>query len=368
MKITDVTATVLASRYDRPIRFAHMELTERRIILVRVYTDEGVVGLADVDGPPAGDMACVPLVQDTFRPLLVGKDPLDIGARNADMFGLLDRLGRYRSLESYVLGAIDTALWDILGKVAGQPVHRLLGTRRTGIDLYASLGHLAPGDIAEEVGQAFEAGFAGVKIRVGFPDVQDDAIVAEARRALPTRARCKLMADVNSGWNRAHAVQNARRLERYELHWLEEPLPPFDLTGYAHLAASIDTPIAMGEHEIFNRYDTRDILLAGAADIVQPDLRQGISEVVRIAHLSSAWDLPCIPHFFGPAIRFAAMLQVLAAIDNYRMCEYPVAFDPIRFELTDPPLVAQAGKVDVPSGPGLGVVLNEKTVERYRVR
>src|SRR5690606_35896575 len=85
MKITDVTATVLASRYDRPIRFAHMELTERRIILVRVYTDEGVVGLADVDGPPAGDMACVPLVHDTFRPLLVGKDPLDIGARNADM-------------------------------------------------------------------------------------------------------------------------------------------------------------------------------------------------------------------------------------------------------------------------------------------
>ncbi len=368
MKITDVTATVLASRYDRPIRFAHMELTERRIILVRVYTDEGVVGLADVDGPPAGDMACVPLVHDTFRPLLVGKDPLDIGARNADMFRVLDTLGRYRSLESYVLGAIDTALWDILGKVAGQPVHRLLGTRRTGIDLYASLGHLGPGDIAEEVGKAFEAGFAGVKIRVGFPEAQDDAIVAEARRALPARARCKLMADVNSGWNRAHAVQNARRLERYELHWLEEPLPPFDLTGYAQLAASVDTPIAMGEHEIFNRYDTRDILLAGAADIVQPDLRQGISEVVRIAHLASAWDVPCIPHFFGPAIRFAAMLQVLAAIDNYRMCEYPVAFDPIRFELTDPPLVAQGGKIDVPSGPGLGVVLNEKTVERYRVR
>lgn len=368
MKITDVTATVLASRYDRPIRFAHMELTERRIILVRVYTDEGVVGLADVDGPPAGDMACVPLVQETFRPLLLGKDPLDIGARNADMFHVLDKLGRYRSLESYVLGAIDTALWDILGKVAGQPVHRLLGTRRTQIDLYASLGQLAPEEVGGEVGRFAAEGFAGVKIRVGFRDAQDDAIVAEARRALPAGARCKLMADVNSGWNRAHAVQNARRLERHELHWLEEPLPPFDLTGYAHLAASIDTPIAMGEHEIFNRYDTRDILLAAAADIVQPDLRQGISEVLRIAHVASAWDVPCIPHFFGPAIRFAAMLQVLAAIDNYQLCEYPVAFDPIRFELTDPPLVAKDGKVAVPSGPGLGVVLDEKTVERYRVR
>jgi L-alanine-DL-glutamate epimerase-like enolase superfamily enzyme len=124
----------------------------------------------------------------------------------------------------------------------------------------------------------------------------------------------------------------------------------------------------MGEHEIFNRYDARDILLAGAADILQPDLRQGISEVIRIAHLASAWDIPCIPHFFGPAIRFAAMTQVLAAIDNYQICEYPVAYDPIRFELTDPPLAAVNGKIELPSGPGLGVTLREETVRRFEVR
>jgi D-galactarolactone cycloisomerase len=368
MKITDVTATVLASRYDRPIHFAHMELTERRIILVRVYTDEGVIGLGDVDGPPAGDMACVPLIENTFRPLLVGKDPCAVGARNAEMFYLLDKLGRYRSLESYVLGAIDTALWDIVGKVAGQPIHRLLGTRREEIALYASLGQLEAGKIAEEVGRRAAEGFAGVKIRIGFRPTEDDAIVAEARTALSTTARTKLMADANSGWNRAHAVQNGRRLERHELHWLEEPLPPYDLPGYAELAAQLATPIAMGEHEIFNRYDARDILLAGAADILQPDLRQGISEVVRIAHLASAWDIPCIPHFFGPAVRFAAMTHVLAAIDNYQLCEYPVAFDPIRFELTDPPLAAVDGVVSVPSGPGLGVTLNEATVRKYEVR
>ncbi len=367
MKITDVTATVLASRYDRPIHFAHMELTERRIILVRVYTDQGVVGLADVDGPPAGDMACVQLIRDTFKPLLVGKDPLDIGARNKDMFYVLDKLGRYRSLESYVLGAIDTALWDIFGKVTNQPIHRLLGSRRSEINLYASLGQLPLGKIAEEVGKRAEEGFSGVKIRIGFQPEQDDAIVSEARGVLKPTDRTKLMADANSGWNRAHAVQYGKRLEKHELHWLEEPLPPYDLTGYAHLAANLDTPVAMGEHEIFNRYDARDILLAGAADILQPDLRQGISEVVKIAHLASAWDIPCIPHFFGPAIRFAAQVQVLASIDNYQLCEYPVAFDPIRFELTDPPLMAEKGKITVPEGPGLGVTLNEATVKRYAV-
>lgn len=368
MKITDIKATVLASRYDRPIHFAHMELTERRIILVRVYTDQGVVGLGDVDGPPAGDMACVQLIENTFRPLLLGRNPLEIGARSADMFYVLNKLGRYRSLESYVLGAIDTALWDITGKVAGLPVHRLLGTRHTTIDLYASLERVATDRLADEVGRRAAEGFAGVKIRIGFEPREDDAIVSEARTALPIDATTRLMADANSGWNRAHAVQNGKRLERHVLHWLEEPLPPYDLTGYAQLASQLATPIAMGEHEIFNRYDARDILLAGAADILQPDLRQGISEVVRIAHLASAWDIPCIPHFFGPAIRFAAMTQVLASIDNYQLCEYPVAYDPVRFELTDPPLAAVNGKVEVPSGPGLGVALREDTVKRFEIR
>jgi D-galactarolactone cycloisomerase len=365
MKITDIVATVLASRYDRPIRFAHMELTERRIIVVRVYTDEGLIGLGDIDGPPAGDMACVNLVNDTFKPLLIGKDPLAVGARFAEMFELLDRLGRYKSLESYVLGAIDTALWDILGKAANQPIRRLLGERRDHVTCYASLGRIAADQIGDEVAKHAEQGFAGTKIRIGFRHEEDEAIVAAARKALPLDGPTKLMADVNSGWSRSFAVQQAKRLEPYGLFWLEEPLPPFDTQGYAHLAENLATPIAMGEHEIFNRYDARDIIAARAADILQPDLRQGISECVHIAHLASAWQIPCIPHFFGPAIRFAAMVQFLGAIDNYLLCEYPIAFDPIRFELTDPPLIAERGVVRIPDGPGLGITLNEATMRKY---
>src|ERR1700691_3148942 len=101
MKITNVTATLLASRYDTPIKFAHMELTERFICLVRVYTDEGIVGFGDIDASPAGDNAVVGLVENTFKPLLVGTNPLDIAARNRDMFAVLNTLGRFRSLESY---------------------------------------------------------------------------------------------------------------------------------------------------------------------------------------------------------------------------------------------------------------------------
>jgi L-alanine-DL-glutamate epimerase-like enolase superfamily enzyme len=367
MKITDIKATVLASRYDRPIHFAHMELTERRIIVVQVFTDEGLVGLGDIDGPPAGDMACLEILERTFRPRLIGKNPLDVGARWHDMFQVLNTLGRYRSLESYVLGALDTALWDILGKATGQPIRRLLGSQRDEVSCYASLGQVAEKAIGEEVAKHAEQGFAGVKIRIGFADADDNAIVAAARTALPVNAKTKLMADVNSGWSRSFAVQHAKALDAYQLFWLEEPLPPFDQAGYAHLAEALETPIAVGEHEIFNRWDARDFIAAKAADIVQPDLRQGISECLRIANLASAWQIPCIPHFFGPAIRFAAMVQLLGAIDNYLLCEYPIAFDPIRFELTDPPLIAENGKVRIPDGPGLGVTLKEATLSKFAV-
>jgi D-galactarolactone cycloisomerase len=283
------------------------------------------------------------------------------------MFQVLNTLGRYRSLESYVLGALDTALWDILGKAAGQPIRRLLGSQRDEVSCYASLGQVAEKAIGEEVAKHAEQGFAGVKIRIGFADADDNAIVAAARTALPVNAKTKLMADVNSGWSRSFAVQRAKAFDAYRLFWLEEPLPPFDLAGYAHLAEALETPIAVGEHEIFNRWDARDFIAAKAADIVQPDLRQGISECLRIANLASAWQIPCIPHFFGPAIRFAAMVQLLGAIDNYLLCEYPIAFDPIRFELTDPPLIAENGKVRIPDGPGLGVTLKEATLSKFAV-
>src|ERR1700734_1881305 len=102
MKITNAPPPSPASRYDTPIKFAHMELTERFICLVRVYTDEGIVGFGDIDGSPAGNNAVVGLVENTFKPLLIGTDPLDIAARNRDMFAVLNTLGRFRSLESYV--------------------------------------------------------------------------------------------------------------------------------------------------------------------------------------------------------------------------------------------------------------------------
>jgi D-galactarolactone cycloisomerase len=367
MKIVDIETIPLASRYDKPIRFAHMDLTEHRSIVVRIRTDEGIVGISDLDGPPAGDMALIDILHKTFKPMLIGKDPRAIGARDKEMFALLNTMGRYRSLESYVRGAIDIALWDILGKTCGQPIHVLLGSRRSSLPAYASMARLEPNEVAETVGRYGAEGFAGIKLRVGFDERKDTAVLDEARRAVPAGRAMRLMVDVNSAWRRAWALPNAQRLEKYELAWIEEPLPPYDIPGSAHLAANLVTPLALGEHEIFTLHDARDYILAGAADIIQPDLRQGISEVLRIANFAAAWDIPCIPHFFGPGLRFAATIQLLAAISNAELCEYPTTNNPLRFELMDQPLAAEKGVVSLPTGPGLGVSLNEKTLARYRI-
>lgn len=366
MKIVDLRTTVLESRYDRAIAFAHMDLSRRQIVLLEILTDEGLVGLGDIDGPPAGDMAALTIVESTFKPLLVGENPLRIGALHDRMFEVLHRLGRYQSLESYVLGAVDVALWDILGKATGRPIADLLGRRRSEVGAYASLGRLPEDEVRDEVARYSDAGFAGVKIRIGFPGESGEGLVARARSELGEGSACRLMADVNSGWSRAEAFRNARALECYNLTWIEEPLMPWDLAGSAELANALDTPVALGEHEIFNRFDAERILQIRAADIVQPDLRQGLSECHRIAVLAGARNIPCVPHFFGPAIRFSAMLQLLGSIENYMLCEYPVAFDPIRFELTDPPMLAENGKVSIPEGPGLGITLVPATIARYR--
>lgn len=367
MKIVDIQTIPLASKYDRPIRFAHMDLTEHRSILLLVYTDEGLVGISDLDGPPAGDMAVIEIVRNTFRPLLLGKNPLQIGARDREMFGLLNTMGRYKSLESYVRGAIDIALWDILGKATGEPIHVLLGAHRSAIAAYASTARMEPEEVGDAVGRYAEDGFAGIKLRIGFDPVKDAAVLREARRSLPAGHRTQIMVDVNSAWSGPSALGKAARLEQYELAWIEEPLSPHDIPGSAHLARNLVTPIALGEHEIFCIQDARDYIMAGAADIVQPDLRQGISEVMRIANFAHAFGIPCIPHFFGPGLRLAATLQVLGAIPNAELCEYPTTNNPLRFDLLDDPLMAKKGIVDIPTRPGLGVELNEATIRRYRI-
>lgn len=363
MKIVDVKAFLMKAPVEGDITFAHMKIPERSAIVMRIETDEGIVGYGDMDAEPSGDSSMMRYIRDRVIPLLIGEDPTDMGRIRQKLFAVPNQLGRYQSLEMWVIGTVDLCLWDIVGKMAGLPVHRLLGSCRTTLDVYASLSYEPPERVPQRLDQIQEAGFRAAKVRIGVEPERDREVVKAARLAVGERFR--LMADANSSWQRRDCVRRARQLEEFDLYWLEEPLEPFDLPGYQDLTRGTDIPIALGEHEIFTRYDVRELIANGIGNIFQPDVRLGISETVAIAHIASAWEIPVVPHFYGPGLRFAAQLHVAAAIPNGGLVEYSVVMDPLRKDLIDPPLLMTDGTLDVPEAPGLGVTVDESLFDRY---
>ena len=362
MKITDIQTTILTYQFPQPMRFALMTMPKRSVILVRILTDEGIVGIGEAEGAVTGDPLVAKIIETRFKPMLVGQDPLFIAKHWRDMFDFIGaKMGR-KGLEVYAISGLDIALWDILGKVAGQPIYKLLGAYRDAVPAYGSLSYHEPAQLPRVLPPLLAKGFRAFKLRIGVDLAQDEDVLRVARETVGPDV--DLMVDVNSGWPKHDATKRARKLEKYVPYWYEEPLQVYDLDGYADIAAAIDTPIALGEHH-HTRYDFKDILLRKAGDIVQPDIRTGgISEAKKIADLASAFDVPCIPHVYGSAIKYAASMHVICSSHNSLFLELDVNDNPLRTELASWKPEMVGGKVRAPDGPGLGIELDEKVVAK----
>ncbi|MBW1699578.1 MAG: mandelate racemase/muconate lactonizing enzyme family protein [Deltaproteobacteria bacterium] len=388
MKITDVNAIWL--RYPIPEDRQHVSdfgrLTTFDMTLVEVVTDGGITGYGEAKtqvGSSSDNHAVVAMIQHEFRPLLVGKDPRRITALWEDMYNgvrahyALSRgrgfpvLGR-RGLTISAISGIDMALWDILGKSLEAPVYQLLGGKcRDELPAYASGGWAdADGIGAQLQGYIAQGGFKAVKMRVGSMDGDVDtsaARVKAAREALgPDIA---IMVDAHGTFSVREAQRFARKVKECDLAWFEEPVNADDKAGCAEVRASTDIPIACGESE-FTRFAFRDLITMRAADILQPDLAimGGITEAVRVAALAGAHQLIVAPHLWGSALLFAAGLQLAAAIPNCTILEYSLGFNPMLRQLADTPPEVSGGRIVIPDRPGLGVTINDRFVERYRIR
>lgn len=364
MRITDVRVDILGYRYSQPIVFAHLKMDVRKIVLVRIYTDEGVIGIGDTDAEPTGDSVVKNIILRRFRPLLIGEDPLNIGYLWDKLSGVQRATSR-SGLESYALGAVDVALWDIAGKAANKPVAVLLGRRRSEIPAYASWSYLSQEDLADKLEQTGASGYRGAKIRIGVNPEKDRALVALAREVLGDQS--DLMVDVNGGWSKVEAVRNVRRLEEFRLKWIEEPVDPRDTDAYRDLRQAVDTPIALGEHHNSER-EFLELLKGDAGDVYQPDVRAcGISECMKIANLANAWGFPVALHCFGSAIKYAATLQMLGSISNACFLEWNMNHCPLKTDIVEDPIVVDNGMVSIPDRPGLGVVLREDEIQKYSI-
>ena len=353
--------------------------------LVRIETECGIVGHGEAKATvaSAGDnRAVVSLIERELGPMIVGDDPRDITRHWENFYSgvrghyALDRghvfpvLGR-RGITISAISGIDMALWDILGKSLEAPVWRLLGGRRhERMPAYAS-GGWAPADKIGDQLQSYidRGGFKAVKMRVGVADGEprhSAARVRAAREALGPEI--DIMCDAHGTFGVAEAKRFCRLVEDCDIAWFEEPVTADDIPGCAEIRASTDIPIAAGE-SIFTRFDFRDLALARAVDIFQPDLAicGGITEAMRIAALATAQQIRLAPHMWGGAIMFAAGLQICATAPAAFTVEYSLGHNPLMHDLVAETFPVRGGRIDVPDRPGLGLTIDPDFVRAYSV-
>jgi L-alanine-DL-glutamate epimerase-like enolase superfamily enzyme len=337
--------------------------------LVVVLTDEGAYGVGSVF---AGE-ALVRAALQEMAPLYLGADPFSPERLSEVLHQNTFWLGRGGTL-THTISGIDIALWDLWGKVTGQPVGRLLGGRyRERVRPYASLLMQEPTALAEVLLSYQAQGFAAFKMGWGpFGRVSqelDEAIVRAAREAVG--AETLLMVDAGGSdafWPHGYqwAMRTADMLAAYDVAWFEEPLRPDALSDYALLRRAARLPIAGGE-VLTRRQAFQPWLEAGALDIVQPDVTKvgGLSEERRIAWLAEEHGVRFIPHGWNTALGLAADLQLAAAFPHTDLVEYITGSPYIDAIVARPWRLDAAGYLAIPSGPGLGVELDWDAVAHY---
>ncbi len=370
MKIIDVEAIILALPDI-------MERTDgsQDTVVIRIKTDEGITGIGEVDSSPWVVKAIVEApVSHTIcrglKALLIGEDPFHIPQIWEKMYQGTIYYGR-RGAVIQAMSGVDIALWDIMGKAVGKPVHELLGgCYRTEVRAYASSLF---GDSLEETADMarryVDGGFTAVKFGwepLGKDPEYDVALVREIRKAVGPKV--DVLIDAGLVWDAKTAIRMAKRFSEYDIYWLEEPLHPDNLDGYARLAEATDVRIAAGEEESESRSFV-ELMDRGKIDVVQVDVTRcgGLTEAVEIAKLAHDRHLPVVNHSFKSGINLAASLHFLAAVPNAFIFEYCVSESLLRQELTKQKFVIENGMVKVPREPGLGVELDETVVEKYRI-
>lgn len=266
------------------------------------------------------------------------------------------------------IGAIDTACWDLRGKSLGKPVWQLLGGERPTCPAYASaLLWKSPAELAEEAARLIARGFRRVKMRLGYGGDVDRAAVRAVREAIgPT---CDVMCDGSMRYSLEDAATLAALLSENNVFWFEEPFEPEDIDSYAALRSRVSVPLAAGENE-FGLQGFRELIRAGALDIVQPDASRcgGITEAKRVADLAHPAGLRVAPHTWSDAVAVMANAQLVASLPHGITVEVDQTGNPFIEELLVEPLVVRDGQLSLSRAPGLGIELNPRIVERYRMQ
>lgn len=387
MRITKIQTYILKVPLGKERFFSSQcAFPERNSLLVKIETDSGIIGWGEGGqyGPPEPVASCI---NHVLAPRLIHQDPCQPVKIWEELYAATRDFGQ-KGTYIEAISAIDIALWDIYGQFVKQPIHKLLGgSFRNSIAAYATgcyyrgedyLNHRSSLEsLATEARSYVEAGFKILKIKVGLLSIEDDIErVSAIREAVGPNTQ--ILVDCNHAYNVYTAIRMAKQLEKFDIRWIEEPVPPEDYIGYREIRNQTIIPIAGGECE-FTRYGFRELISRGCVDIAQPDLcvAGGFSEWIKIQALASSNGVSVIPHVWGSGIAIVAALHVLSCIpasphtanpiplQNEPIVEYDRNHNPLRDELLKSPITLQNGRVVVPNLPGLGIEINEHVLEAY---
>ncbi len=370
MKIERIEATAISITLPRDFRGSVYSVPQKNCILTRIFTSDGLVGEC-VNGEGAGDIqqVQVKIILNELLPMLQGEDPTRIEALWQKMWRVTSRGGRDPRAAVRAVACVDSALWDILGKVAGLPLWKLWGGAQDRLPVICIGGQYqdgaAPEVYAEEM-QALQAeGMAGCKFKVGGATPEHDALRTRAAREAAGDAFV-LCPDANRGWSRAEALDYARRAAPLGLRWFEEPvLWANDRRDMALLRNLTGIPICAGQSESLAE-GCRDLIAEGAVDICNLDASWGGGPTawLRVARMAACYGVEMAHH--GEPILGA---QLLGAVANGTYVElHHHERDPVFWQMTEGRGEIRDGVYHLPSGPGFGLRYDDDFVAHYRVR
>ncbi len=373
MKISKVEAIPLFAAFAEALDVVPPELSQpafsmrdnpllgQGAVIVRITTDEGLVGIGEAMGRP-GPRGTAAHINEVLAPLLLGRDP----RHHLALWTAMNEAMRFAPMG---ISGVDMALWDLRGKIYGDSLVNLLGgLMRDTVDCYASpIPYMAtPEESAEKAREFLQQGFRAVKLKIGRGISQDLEHAEAARDALGNEV--KLLVDANGAYTASDSIALAKELVKLDVYWLEEPAHPEYPEDLARIRRRVDLPVVSGEW-LGSWTQFRDLIKAGAVDVVMPNITRcgGVTGIMKIADMAALENVKVAPHGVGAGLGIIAAIAACAVMPNFLIYEYNQLYNSLRHSVMRESIHFQDGVLRPNEGIGLGLTLNEETIERYRI-
>lgn len=356
MKISAIDTALLAVPTPKPMA---LQYPQHKLVVAQIATDAGIAGLGySLVFNGGGAEAVVTYLETRLKPVLLGEDATQVERLWEKMFRA-DMGVRKQGIAGYALSALDIALWDLVGKAAGQPLYKLWGAAAERVGAYGS-GGWAKYSIAELIAEAEKYAALGCKyykMKIHHPDEKvNRERVAAVKKALGPGVR--MMVDVNQQRDVLANVRQAAALEEFDLVWYEEPVLADDYAGMAEVARRIRIPVAAGENH-YTRWEFKELLERKAIAYAMPDVcrANGFSETLRIGRLAAAHGVALTPHLIHEI-----SIHIVGASPNGFLVEFMDWAPPDLFEELP---VCKDGFIRIPDKPGHGMALARGALDKY---